>query len=113
MGRILVYLATFAALNLAPIARSSPVSSPTLPDRLIRNEASSPLDSRAVAISVMVVGDSMTQGKEGDWTWRYRLWEWFNDQGVSVSCSLFMLFILPAKTFHDSKMQLPYLIHVN
>jgi hypothetical protein len=32
----------------------------------------------------MVVGDSMTQGHEGDWTWRYRLWEWFDERGVDV-----------------------------
>lgn len=35
-------------------------------------------------LKVMVVGDSMTQGEEGDWTWRYRLWEWFHDHGVKV-----------------------------
>jgi hypothetical protein len=35
-------------------------------------------------ISVMIVGDSITQGLEGDWTWRYRLWEWFKDQDVKV-----------------------------
>jgi lysophospholipase L1-like esterase len=38
----------------------------------------------AAPIKVMVVGDSMTQGAEGDWTWRYRLWEWFHDHGVKV-----------------------------
>ena len=32
----------------------------------------------------MVAGDSMSQGREGDWTWRYRLWQWFLNQGVSV-----------------------------
>ncbi|GGS09851.1 hypothetical protein GCM10010269_56170 [Streptomyces humidus] len=36
-------------------------------------------------LRVMVVGDSMTQGREGDWTWRYRLWQWFTDQGVRVN----------------------------
>nr|WSX53848.1 fibronectin type III domain-containing protein [Streptomyces sp. NBC_00974] len=35
-------------------------------------------------LRVMVVGDSMTQGMEGDWTWRYRLWEWFKYQHVKV-----------------------------
>ncbi|MFG2936708.1 fibronectin type III domain-containing protein [Streptomyces sp. NPDC048282] len=35
-------------------------------------------------LKVMVVGDSMSQGREGDWTWRYRLWQWFISQGVSV-----------------------------
>ncbi|MET9540482.1 GDSL-type esterase/lipase family protein [Streptomyces sp. NPDC006553] len=35
-------------------------------------------------LRVMVVGDSMSQGMEGDWTWRYRLWEWFRHQRVAV-----------------------------
>ncbi|MET9359733.1 fibronectin type III domain-containing protein [Streptomyces sp. NPDC006632] len=35
-------------------------------------------------LRVMVVGDSMTEGMEGDWTWRYRLWQWFQDQSVNV-----------------------------
>ncbi|MFE5590006.1 hypothetical protein [Streptomyces sp. NPDC056549] len=40
--------------------------------------------STGAPLRVMVVGDSMTQGMEGDWTWRYRLWEWFRDQHVDV-----------------------------
>ncbi|MFF5922700.1 fibronectin type III domain-containing protein [Streptomyces flavochromogenes] len=35
-------------------------------------------------LRVLAVGDSMTQGMEGDFTWRYRLWEWFKDQHVAV-----------------------------
>ncbi|MER7687486.1 fibronectin type III domain-containing protein [Streptomyces sp. NPDC097610] len=35
-------------------------------------------------LKVMVVGDSMSEGMEGDWTWRYRLWQWFQDQHVPV-----------------------------
>jgi lysophospholipase L1-like esterase len=35
-------------------------------------------------LKVMVVGDSMTQGHEGDWTWRYRLWQWFTSRHVAV-----------------------------
>ncbi|MFE0771555.1 fibronectin type III domain-containing protein [Streptomyces sp. NPDC058861] len=35
-------------------------------------------------LRVMVVGDSMSQGDEGDWTWRYRLWQWFKSQRVPV-----------------------------
>ncbi|MFJ2024544.1 phosphatidylinositol-specific phospholipase C domain-containing protein [Streptomyces sp. NPDC087897] len=35
-------------------------------------------------LKVMVVGDSMSQGHEGDHTWRYRLWQWFRDQRVPV-----------------------------
>jgi lysophospholipase L1-like esterase len=33
---------------------------------------------------VMVVGDSITQGREGDFTWRYRLWQWLRSQKVAV-----------------------------
>ncbi|EFR02396.1 fibronectin [Nannizzia gypsea CBS 118893] len=36
-------------------------------------------------LRVMFVGDSMTQGKEGDWTWRYRMWQWFQDQDIPVT----------------------------
>ncbi|KAJ4291211.1 hypothetical protein N0V88_006205 [Collariella sp. IMI 366227] len=32
----------------------------------------------------MVVGDSISHGREGDWTWRYRIWEWFRDQELLV-----------------------------
>ncbi|QKX59188.1 uncharacterized protein TRUGW13939_06320 [Talaromyces rugulosus] len=31
-------------------------------------------------IKMMIVGDSISQGMEGDWTWRYRLWEWLKSQ---------------------------------
>ncbi|MCF3131526.1 GDSL-type esterase/lipase family protein [Streptomyces olivochromogenes] len=32
------------------------------------------------ACNVMIVGDSISNGYEGDHTWRYRLWEWARDQ---------------------------------
>lgn len=35
------------------------------------------------ALRVMVVGDSMTHGSEGDYTWRYRMHEWFTSQGIA------------------------------
>lgn len=35
------------------------------------------------ALRVLVVGDSMTHGSEGDYTWRYRMHEWFTSQGVA------------------------------
>ena len=34
---------------------------------------------------IMVVGDSISHGREGDWTWRYRLWEWFRREGVAAA----------------------------
>jgi hypothetical protein len=32
----------------------------------------------------MIAGDSISQGLEGDWTWRYRLWQWFQAQNIDV-----------------------------
>ncbi|CAN8104308.1 unnamed protein product [Discula destructiva] len=31
-------------------------------------------------IKILVCGDSISQGREYDFTWRYRLWEWFQQQ---------------------------------
>lgn len=49
--------------------------------------ASSMLPSSEVTSSnepakLMFVGDSITHGQEGDYTWRYRLWEWLKDSNV-------------------------------
>lgn len=27
-------------------------------------------------LKIMIVGDSISHGREGDYTWRYRIWEW-------------------------------------
>jgi lysophospholipase L1-like esterase len=35
-------------------------------------------------LRVMIVGDSMTQGQQGDWTWRYRIWQWFQQNHIAV-----------------------------
>lgn len=33
---------------------------------------------------ILLVGDSVTQGSSGDWTWRYRLWQHLEDSGAPV-----------------------------
>ena len=33
---------------------------------------------------VLLFGDSITHGKAGDWTWRYRLWERLREEGETV-----------------------------
>lgn len=43
-----------------------------------------PTDWPDQGLRVMIVGDSMTQGQEGDWTWRYRLSQWFKDSRIDV-----------------------------
>lgn len=35
-------------------------------------------------VRILLLGDSVTQGSVGDWTWRYRLWEHFAGAGVAV-----------------------------
>ncbi|KXT05514.1 hypothetical protein AC578_3735 [Pseudocercospora eumusae] len=36
-------------------------------------------------MKLMIVGDSITHGHEGDFTWRYRLWEWMASTHVSFA----------------------------
>jgi hypothetical protein len=35
-------------------------------------------------ITAMVVGDSISHGREGDYTWRYRIWEWLCREKIAV-----------------------------
>ncbi|PKV89944.1 GDSL-type esterase/lipase family protein [Streptomyces sp. TLI_146] len=35
-------------------------------------------------INIMIVGDSISHGSSGDWTWRYRLWKHLREHGVSI-----------------------------
>jgi len=35
-------------------------------------------------VRVLIIGDSMTQGSAGDWTWRYRLWKDLQASGADV-----------------------------
>jgi hypothetical protein len=88
---IALLLATFGTLDTAVAAVASPF--PALPPSIdhFQNASTSILEPRQGAISVMIVGDSITQGHEGDWTWRYRLWQWFQEQGVAVSKFLKLL----------------------
>jgi lysophospholipase L1-like esterase len=70
----------FAVLGILQLCTATATPLPTLPE-----VAENPkLRGGAGAFSIMIVGDSITQGHEGDWTWRYRLWEWFNNEGIAV-----------------------------
>ncbi|KQW53262.1 hypothetical protein ASC77_02940 [Nocardioides sp. Root1257] len=35
-------------------------------------------------VRILIVGDSVAQGSSGDWTWRYRLWQELQRDGVDV-----------------------------
>lgn len=45
---------------------------------------------------ILLVGDSVTQGSAGDWTWRYRLWKHFQAAGVAVD------FVGPRDDLYDN-----------
>ncbi|KAK2606696.1 hypothetical protein N8I77_005427 [Diaporthe amygdali] len=49
------------------------------------NSPAAATSSDQSTVRILVCGDSISQGREGDFTWRYRLWEWFqnNDQSSS------------------------------
>lgn len=36
------------------------------------------------ATKIMIVGDSISHGSSGDWTWRYRLWRHLRDHGLTI-----------------------------
>lgn len=42
-------------------------------------------DPEIVDVSLMLVGDSITHGSTGDWTWRYRLWKHLHANDVQVN----------------------------
>jgi len=42
------------------------------------------MDTKNSGMKVMVVGDSISHGREGDFTWRYRIWQWFCSENVAV-----------------------------
>lgn len=46
--------------------------------------AGCPLNAAGIPQRIMVVGDSISAGREGDYTWRYRLWQWFQGQNINV-----------------------------
>ena len=64
-----------AGLLAATLAIAGPVTGPVAgPPRAHADEP----------LRVLLVGDSVTQGSVGDWTWRYRLWKQFRAAGVPV-----------------------------
>lgn len=66
------FLISFSVLaqRLAPIL-SVPERDVTAPPQHLHNQP-------PTTLKILVCGDSITQGQEFDFTWRYRLWEWFH-----------------------------------
>ncbi|KAI0127496.1 SGNH hydrolase-type esterase domain-containing protein [Xylariales sp. AK1849] len=54
-------------------------------DFIVGNASSAYLGTREDdGLKFLVVGDSVTQGHQGDFTWRYQLWRWFAYNSVPV-----------------------------
>ena len=47
-------------------------------------------------VRILVLGDSISQGSSGDWTWRYRLWEHLTGHAVAVD------FVGPRTDLYDN-----------
>ncbi|TPX11678.1 uncharacterized protein E0L32_007657 [Thyridium curvatum] len=77
----------FSGLVLGQLPNLTGVATTGSTDNSPSTIASTPLSSlvdRQSALRVMVVGDSMSQGQEGDYTWRYRIWQFFQQNGIDV-----------------------------
>lgn len=67
------------------VESSSTITSPRLSPEDDRLSDLGHLEGRATPLRILIVGDSMTQGAEGDYTWRYRIWSWLRQQNVSAT----------------------------
>jgi hypothetical protein len=64
-----------------------PSAESMISDLISWSNVSSTKDSiagRQSSLRVMIVGDSLSQGKQGDYTWRYRIWQWFQENNIAV-----------------------------
>lgn len=41
------------------------------------------LNKKQSSLRIMIVGDSISHGQQGDTTWRYRFWQWLRSQNVA------------------------------
>ncbi|MGF7239408.1 MAG: GDSL-type esterase/lipase family protein [Frankia sp.] len=79
----LVLTAGFSAASQSPAnaATTSPSPSGTATTNAARSNAAAP--AAATPVKIMVVGDSISQGHTGDYTWRYRFWQHLKADQVS------------------------------
>jgi hypothetical protein len=84
--KIALFISAIVVLRVAFTKTANHSSFLTQKPAFVKSYPAVPADFevRPGAISIMVVGDSLTQGFEGDYTWRYRLWEWFSSQRLAV-----------------------------
>ena len=84
-----------SATSLVVLAAAAALAAPGVPAAAART----PAPAAIVApdpVRVLLVGDSVTQGSAGDWTWRYRLWQHLEAAGVAVD------FVGPREDLYDN-----------
>jgi lysophospholipase L1-like esterase len=72
---------TYAQLVTSPATRrlvTAVIATPLLLAQLLTGCSARSTDGTT---RVLLFGDSITHGKDGDWTWRYRLWRQLQDEG--------------------------------
>jgi lysophospholipase L1-like esterase len=78
MRKVLATVAVAATIAAGLVAGPGPASGATADD--VPETPETP----AVPVRIMLAGDSITHGFDGDFTWRYRLFQEFGRQGVPV-----------------------------
>lgn len=78
-----VVLVLAAAVSLAPAVAALAPGPVGAASSAVPPEPPEP-PGRSDPLRLMLVGDSVTHGFAGDWTWRYRLWSQLTDAGVAI-----------------------------
>ena len=79
LAAVTVTVAGCTATGSGPV----PVANPTAPPPSASSQPVQPVQGRGSSPRIMIVGDSITQGSSGDYTWQYWLYEHLKADGIS------------------------------
>lgn len=77
MVHVVAQLAALYSPTTGPavfVANATTVN-PVLPNPTSARYVPDVKHKRAGGLSAMIIGDSISEGQQGDWTWRYRIWQ--------------------------------------
>lgn len=79
LGTILVSLSRTATAQIIATSNAVAASDGQNQDSSSSSSSNQPANVATAqnTVTILACGDSITQGADGDFTWRYRLWEWF------------------------------------
>lgn len=89
MSSLINLLAAVLTLAVLPRSTAQIIVPGSAPSGAVAHDVTPtpPPSSSQTTIRVLVCGDSISQGSEGDYTWRYRLWEWFRSSSLEHATS--------------------------